>query len=265
MKKKIKVDFVSQNDISVDALKKRASSQGRKQMLNHLADEFKRHEFQDWVTQLRTKFDINPKDYLLTDNVSPFLPKKWKYFQNAEKQKELSAEKQKELSDAIETKAQELGLHRLDGSEIIQGYVFYNHIESPFWSTAHHLCIIEDLVEAKLHPLTTEIQNDDDRMYPVAIRLNPEATITTVRDFLDTHWQEIQEYLEVYKDNRLGFGGKKMRNDTIRQRDELVYELYQKRHSQKEIATQVNKKYPKNPVYMETVPKIVSAEKMARK
>lgn len=88
----------------------------------------------------------------------------------------------KTLRDEIVELCKEYEIHYFDGVGIFEGLVFYNSPEIVFQNHGGGLCMVTNLAMEAKDPYSETTQDDDNRLFPLAIRFSPYAT---KRDLLD--------------------------------------------------------------------------------
>lgn len=229
------------------------SSSGHKKYVNYIRALVDTKEFQDFVVAIRAKYEIPAGGFKNEQQTIP--PTEWEHRHKG---------KHRELTDEIEKFAQKNHLHRLD-EDVLSIYVFYNEIEFPFSPNAYNLCTISDVLMEKEEPFSEEIQKDDDRLYPIAIRVSPYASLRDILDFIKkTYKYHISELQNKYKEKGVKIGKVKARRSEVRERNSFIYE---NRHlPRRKISQMIIEKFgSRQAIDYGYIGKIISLEKKKRK
>ena len=209
------------------------NSKGRKKSMAYMKKLFDKGNFLAFVKRIRVKYEIpeSPakKNY-------PFPPSDWKYKNDHKKRVALEAD--------IRYFCLAERLHPHEWSDPITVYIFYNQIDLLYRHNTHHLCMVVDIPEEKIAPNSRKTQEDDDRLYPVAIRISPEASVRDILDFITKVYNpEILELQKKYQGNSAPIGSAKTSSDEVRRRDKYIFTLSKEGYSAKEIVSIVNERF----------------------
>ncbi len=229
-------------------------SSGHKKVVNYVRALVDTQEFKDFVDQIRKKYKIPVDGFKDEQRTVP--PTEWPY---------RHTETNRAFSRELSRFAQKHHLHHLDGEEVIAHYVFYNELVFYSSPNSYNLCTVSDIPLEKEEPFSKETQEDDDRLFPVAIRVSPYASQRDILDFVKRAYKhEIAPTQATYKEKNVTLGKCKRRKEDIRKRNDLIYK---NRHlPRKEIMHLLTDKYGSdNTLDYAYIGKIISLEKKRRK
>ena len=231
------------------------SSSGHKKILNYIRAIIDTKEFQNFVVRARNKYEISVGGFKDMQKITP--PPEWVQKHTYDRYRELAGEAEKF--------AQKHHLHYLDSAEVFAHYIFYNELMFFADSYAQNLCIISDIPMEKDEPYSEKTQKDDDRLFPIAIRVSPYASLRDILDFVKKVYKyEIKLLQDNYKEKGVKVGKFKERKDKIRERNDFIYE--HKHLPRKEIMHLLTKRFgADNTLDYAYIGKIISLEKKRRK
>lgn len=232
-------------------------STGHKKLLNYFAEVINSIYFQDFITKTRAKYQIPEKGFLVGNENFIFPPEQWVLRNDREKCLELRKD--------IRKISKKYHLHILDGSELIEGYLFYNLKENSVYPDTFNMCLFADLVEEKEDPFDIETQKDDDLLFPIAIRISPYASQRDILDYVKRAYKmKIAPMQDHYKIKGAKLGKFKKKKARIKERNNFIY---QNRHlPKKKIMQLIGDKFGKDTVIdYGYIGKIISMENKRRK
>ncbi len=228
-------------------IKSLTETQGYKKYLKHLREFFVQESYITFRDRIRAKHSIPPTGY-----ISDVPGDKIK---TLEKDDELT----KEIDALIET-------HRLDiydGYDLILDNILSNMTEPTLVNTRGHTsCIVVDLANESKDPFSEKLQKQEDRLYPIAIRINPYATKRDVLDFVEKLFPtQIAHMQEMYHTDATNFNKNKVKNKRLQEIYNFIFENKSLPH--KRIAEIVKEKFGRTYEYVE-IGKIISKETKRR-
>ena len=123
--------------------------------------------------------------------------------------------------------------------------------------------IVSDLAQEEWDPFSIEYRENMRKLYPIAIRIRPEATKRDILDYINKMYKfEIKQLQQRYKEKSSKMGLVKKKNPIKQERDELIYQ--NRNLSKKEIAKLVSEEY-KEYLDVGLIGKIISIQKKKRK
>lgn len=192
-------------------------SKGHQKLLNYFREVRDTKDFQDFINTARSKYKIPEKGFLTKGDIISFPPSKWFYYNNEKVQRELFKK--------IRNLCKKFYIHYLDGSELIEGYLFYNLTEHSVYPDTYNMCIFADLVEQKKDPFLEETQIDDNLFFPIAIRISPYASQRDIIDYIRRAYKNIiVPNQDKYKIPGVNIGKYKKRKSSIVERNKFIYE-----------------------------------------
>jgi hypothetical protein len=234
------------------AFEKGASTQGRAKLERYFTGLLKTEEFQNVIVDLRKRYGYPEGGYKqgITYNLG-----------NWGERKELLRKLDKEL-ESVCTK---YGLHFVYWGDVIRS-VMSNELPFLPIDPGADLCMITDLKNEAEEPFMKEIQDADNELFPIAIRISPFATQRDIVDFIkknDAFISQMQEqYLKELKGVRIG--KTKKRRTEIEERNDFIYE--NRELPRRKIMELLTEKYgPEKTLDMGHISKIISLEKQKRK
>lgn len=191
------------------------NSSGHKKVLAYINEIFKSDYFLDTVNKIRTDYGI-PKNGFKSKTHRYFPPKQWIGCTDTVLAKDYRQE--------IHKLAQRYNLHFLDASDAFDNFIFYNATDFPFSADAFNLCMTSDVVAEKLDPFTKEVRDDDDRLYPIALKISPYASLRDIIDYIKRVYKyEILFLQNKYKDENIKINKFKKKKTTISERNDFIY------------------------------------------
>lgn len=193
------------------------NSSGHKKFLNYLREIIESDYFQSFVIETRKKYYIPEKGFLIKEGHWTIPPEDWV----GKNDSEIWEQYRKDI-DKISDKYH---LHHLDGMDIFDNYIFYTSMDFPFSPNSFNVCMVSDLVEEKKEPFEKETQNDDDKLYPIAIRISPYASLRDILDFIRRGYKyEISQLQNKYKEDKVRLGKFKAKKIIIQERNKFIYQ-----------------------------------------
>lgn len=237
-------------------LDKYAETSGHKKFKNYIREIFGSDYFQDFVKKIRPKYKIPPKGFGL-ENGHIFPPQLWELKDNKDKRTAFNKE--------IKQVCKKYKIHFLDGLGIFENYIFYNGTDYPIDSSGYGMCLTVDIPQEKEEPWSKDVQEDDDLLYPIAVRISPHASLRDILDYIKTTYHYQISFLQKkYKDKNIKLGKFKKRKTIIQERNEFIYQ--NRDLPRQEIMKLVTDKFgSKNTIDYGYIGKIISLEKRKRK
>lgn len=227
---------------------------GRKKMLNYYRTIVRSTEFQELIKEWRSYCGI-PKGGL-----APL--KSWNFKSPSQLIIQgLYEEVRKEVRLFVECNF----LHLLDWEEPILFYLLFNKEPEFFNTNAQDLVLFSDLVDEKKEPFSSTTQEDDLRMYPLAIKISPYASQRDIISFIKKLYKlEIEPSQIAYRDDSILIGRFKERKEQKRAYYDFIFENRDLRI--KKIAEKAYEKYGRAfPYDQGAISKIRSLEVKRRK
>ena len=176
-----------------------------------------------------------------------------------------SKEERTAFNEAIKKVCKKYKIHFLDGLGIFENYIFYNETDYAIDFGGYGMCLTVDIPQEKEEPWSKDAQEDDDLLYPIAVRISPHASLRDILDYIKTtyHYQ-IYFLQKKYKDKDIKLGKFKKRKTVIQERNEFIYK--NRNLPRQEIMKLVTDKFgAKNTIDYGYIGKIISLEKKKRK
>ncbi len=205
------------------------------------------------VLEIRDKYGIPKEGFTSLDGTYHSPPEQMPY----------RADVAGKINDEIEIICDKYSLHYMDWYSEIQFYIFYNELSNIYELNAKSLLYLADLAEEKDEPFSEETQANDNKHFPIAIRISPYATERDILDFVKkTYKTSILPALIGYRKLGVKIGKVKVKDDKIMERNNFIYA--NKDLPRKEIMRLVNKKFGTLLDYGH-IGKIISIENKKRK
>lgn len=237
-------------------LDKYANTSGHKKFRNYIREIFKSDYFQDFVKKIRPKYKIPAKGFS-SENGQIFPPVAWELRDNSEETKSFREE--------IKRVCKKYKIHLLDGTDIFENYIFYNDTDYVIDFGGYGMFLTVDIPQEKEEPWSKDVKEDDDLLYPIAVRISPHASLRDILDYIKTTYPYQISFLQKkYKDKDIKLGKFKKRKSIIQERNEFIYQ--NRDLPRQEIMKLVTDKFgSKNIVDYGYIGKIISLEKKKRK
>lgn len=191
-----------------------ARGQGHQKILNYFREIIDRQDFQEFLKKAKHKYKIPQAGFVDSAELYIFPPKEWEL-----KNDEIMIKK---LENEIEKICKKYHLHSLDDSTV-KTYLFYNKIDFPVPEMSN-LCLVADLVRSKREPLSRKIDESDDLLFPIAIRVSPYASERDIIDYIRTTYKgAISRLQKRYQTNGVTIGKFKKRKANIMERNDFIY------------------------------------------
>ena len=239
-----------------EMLEKYANTSGYKKFRNYIREIFESEYFQDFVIKIRKKYQIPEKGFG-PENGYVFPPTIWILRDDRKKVDSFQEE--------INKVSRKYKIHFLDGLGIFENYIFYNDTDYPVDLGGYGLFLTSDILQEKEDPFSKETQEDDDLLYPIAVRISPHASLRDILDYVRSVYNyEIYPLQKKYKDKNIKLGKFKARKSAIQERNDFIY--HNRNLHRKEIMRLVTDKFgSKNTIDYGYIGKIISLEKKKRK
>lgn len=226
-----------------------------KRLSKNLLDIAKTGTFQQEIKEIRKLFDIPDYGYASKLRHVSEIPIEWR--------RKTSEEQYNSFIHHVSQICKKNGLMSLMWSETVRGYVFYNEISPtfPHPDFGNHCLIIDELEFKKSHFYHHE-KGELDIYYPISIRIDPNITLTQLREFLtkDLFEQFIEPILTKYREPASKVRSRKSKKPKNRERNAYVVELRSLGKKISEITKMTSKKF-KEDLTEGHIRKILSLEK----
>lgn len=236
-------------------LDKYANTSGHKKFRNYIREIFESDYFQDFVKKIRAKYKI-PKDGFSYENHRVFPPEQWS-LRNTDDVNLFKKE--------VRAVCKKYQIHFLDGMGVFENYIFYNSTDYAIDFGGYGMCLTVDIPQEKEEPWSKDVQEDDDLLYPIAVRISPHASLRDILDYIKTTYHYQISFLQKkYKDKDIKLGKFKKRKTAIQERNDFIYQ--NRKLPRQEIMKLVTDKFgSKNTIDYGYIGKIISLEKKKRK
>jgi len=230
-------------------------TQGRTKLYNYFVEITKTEPFIKKIKDLRKRYDI-PEDGFNTKEMI-FPPEEWEHRFSGT---------QKKLKSEIYGMCKEYGLHFLSWSSEIESILFYNDGPHLVTDEGFDVCMFSDLRNEVEEPFGKKIQDDDNLLFPLAVRISLFASQRDIIDFVRKNFFLIkgqqEYYLKEMKDFRIG--RVKTKKEKVQKRNDFIY---QNRHlPRRNIMELLTDKYgADNTLDVGYIGKIISLERKRRK
>ena len=236
------------------AIEKSWSSQGRVKIENYAKEVGRSARFLTRIDELRKKYSIPTEGFPPNEDGHRVLPPRgWE-----------PRFTDKELGREVHKLCEDYGLHFLQWSDAVRLVLFYNQPLEAFHGA--DLCMLTDLREEAEEPFTQETQDADNLLFPIAVRISPQATQRDIIDFVEKHAFFIKQMQEHHLKEVHGqkIGKVKKKDPKIAERNDFIYEH---RHlSRKEIMHALADNFgPDGIIDYGHISKVISLEKKRRK
>lgn len=243
------------------SLKAYTSTQGHKKLWNYFLEKVKTDDFQKAINKLRIKFNIPKAGIKTKDGVTDSYLNEYRFMIRFRQSNGI--EKIKEFTEEIDKLCKKYHLHSSEWGQIIETYLIYNKIEQRYFNS-HNLCLLRDLVAKKLGlGIIGNLEEDDDFIYPIAIRISPYASQRDILDYIKKMYKlEIEPRQKRYRDKNNKIGKIRSKNQSVQDINQYTYE--NRSLPRIKIKDLVNAKFKTDFGY-EYIGKIISNEKKRRK
>lgn len=186
------------------------STDGAERMWQYFQDITRKHDFLEEIYRLREKYGM-PKG----DHGQEIQFDIWK----------LSPDKRRLLTEDVNQLNTKFHLHPLEWQTVTSVFLMTNVIVKLFEDPCSGgLCSIVDMVQLTEEPFGEEITRWDNQAYPIAIRISPNASLTQIRNFITSTYDEmILPMQNKYKKQTLVAKVRK-KNQKIQQRDDFIFQ-----------------------------------------
>lgn len=190
------------------------ASQSHKKVWNYFLALSKTEEFINFIADLRKRYKIPQNGFTSEDKISP------------PDQLENRFDNSGRISKKITEFCKKHRLHPIGFESTIGYYLYYNEkLEPADGYNEANLCLISDLSEESIEPFSKEIQDADNKLFPVAVRISPYATKRDIVDFINKTFKlHIKPMLDHYKEKEILIGKFKSRDDKVQKRNDFIYE-----------------------------------------
>ncbi len=146
-----------------------------------------------------------------------------------------------------------------DWTSLMEDYLFYDHVLFSAEPHARNLCFMSDAVTGT-DLLGHKIDQTHRQAYPLLIHISPYASERDILDFIrKTFNPEMARILTQYKKSDVKIGKYRKRNQTVRERNQLLKE--NSSGSNKRLAKTVGEKFPEKPLKVSSISKTIAREK----
>jgi hypothetical protein len=233
------------------------NSNGHKKIMNYIREIFDSDYFQSFVVQVRKKYQIPENGFSIKSRGWLPYPKNW-----------VGSKDDKMLKQFIEEMsefAEKYHIHYEDCEDAFVYYIFYNEKNFYFCPASFNVCRVSDLKNEADEPFSKKTQAEDNRIYPIAIRISPYASLRDILDFTRRVYKhEIAPLQGQYKDKGIKLGKFKTKKTAIQERNNFIYE--NKDLPRKQIMRLVTDKFgEEHTVDYGYIGKIISLESRKRK
>jgi len=237
-----------------DTLERFAGTKGHKKVMNYIKEAIKSDYFQSEIGKLRKKYSIPANGFKSTDEHI-----EWN---NIDTDKRIS--RFRAVSDDVWKLCAKINLHNFECFDLVESYLYFNNLlhydKRPDFL---NLCIISDTIDEIEDPLSKEQAEGDNRMFPIAIRISPYASLRNIQEYLEVAYAtRIKPLQEKYKKKNALIGRIKSKNPLVAKRNDFIYK--NKDLPRKKIKELVEEKFDISLEY-EYIGKIISDEKKKRK
>lgn len=230
---------------------------GYKKFARYVKTVLSSDDFQSEVVKMRKKYNIPQDGFKPQNGTYSYPPKQW--------EERDAKTTHKRLMKDIEHLSTKYHIPFLNGLSIFESYIFYSSKEYVTDTNGFNLCMISDLKEEYEDPFSKKIQESDNDMYPIAIRISPYASQRDILDFTKKIYKHHILPLQTrYKDKKVKIGKLRKKNEHVQKRNKFIYK---NRHlPTKEISTLIRKEFGAKHIIDEGhLGKIISLERKKRK
>lgn len=227
-----------------------ASTKSHKKLLNYLEESLRA----EGIENIRKKYGIPINGFKDGNSYD-----KWNNALESKKRLKIF----KLLGNDIQKLSKKVNIFNFEGIEMVESYLYFNSFDFIPNPCFVNLCIISDIILEREEPLTKEIAEGDDKMFPIAIRVSPYASRRDIVDFVEgTYKLSIRPLQEKYAKKNVLIGKIKSKNPFIKERNEFIYK--NKVLPRRKIKELVEEKFNVSLDY-EYIGKIISDENKKRK
>lgn len=184
------------------------NTQARKKIRNYALAIFQSAEFIEELADIRRKHGIPENGY--GGNISKDSPTKETSLKKIEKDIEVLCKKYK--------------LHYVDWFQDVEHLLYFDEFEDIFDLNSKSLLLISDLVYEKTDPYSAETQEQDDKHFPIALKISPYATRRDIIDFIKKKYKLfILPLQKNYREDSTRIGKLRLRNEKITKRNNFIY------------------------------------------
>ena len=190
------------------------NTQARKKLRSYFLEISRTEWFENKIIEFRKKYGV-PEGGYVADGQSIMppeqLPDRW----NAAKA----------IGVDVEKICEKYSLHSIDWSDDIESYLFYNKFFNVYDFNTKNLIYLADLAEEKIDPFEESTQAQDNKYFPIALRISPYATERDILDFVKkTYTTMILPALKQYRKSDVKIGRVKSKDEKIAKRNKFIYE-----------------------------------------
>ncbi len=216
-------------------------SKSRGKFLVYLEKFIESDFFQDEVKKVRSELGIPQEGWALTKENSASFEKSGSL--HFPKEMDLQPSERgvvsRKLNQSIRDATIDLQLNTYYAQILLKGYIFYNKIllsEAEDYSRLFgggDLCKIADLSEElgeycgddpDLYENYVSINANNNKMFPLAVKIHPQATQRDVVDFVEKNWPKIEYLQSKYSLNKDSIKNARKISKNIRERNNFIYE-----------------------------------------
>lgn len=224
------------------------ATKGSLKLWSYFQNLVRSRPFQIYVSRWRAKYLIPELGYKLKDPNNYFgTPEEWplKYIEN-------------DLFKEVSRFCDRVGLDSVDWSESIRHYIFYGRVKKPD-DHSGELFLVSDLwnESREMDEWLSDSVEQENRYFPVAIRMSPYATKRDLLDFVDKYWRDFESDLHRYRSKDIKIGRIRHKDPVKQHRNDFIYE--NRKLPLRDLADKVAKKFD---MYLDDghISKIISLE-----
>lgn len=192
------------------------ATQGYWKMRHYLQALATSESFLAALARMRARYRIPAEGFSLREGwVLP--PPAWVYRAETKKLRSLL----KEVTDW----GARWGLYALEWSQELLGYVFYGESPALYCGNAFNLCRVVDLVAEKQQPLPPDLQEREERAFPIVLCISPYATERDLLDYIKkVYTAHILPLQKKHAHPHLRIGKVKRKKEALQSRNALIYQ-----------------------------------------
>lgn len=237
-KKPDDIDFLEQSKRAMDKTK---ITEGYKSYTLYIKRMFETDFAQKLAKKTRGNFHIPETGFALPTEkpiggYSVFnTPEKWVYWERKSWQKNYIF-----INECVEF-CEEFHLNPNELVEVFENFVLFNIIEIDTDENSNGMFAIRDLAEEEKIPYRKELQEYDNIVYPIAVRINPNASKNSMANFIEKVFTStIEPMLDKYKTTKNKIGKQRAIFKPNKERDAFIYE----NKDEINLADLIRKKFP---------------------
>ena len=190
-------------DPEVEFIEKISESKEQQKIWNYYLEETRTEKFLDKINKLREKYQIPEKGF--KDSCLTIPPTNW-----AQKVDYMNMKIASEIYKDLTALCKEIEIPS-DWWDTLEIFMFYGERKKPY-PGSHGLAMVSDLVKKINKPYETDIAEEDNNFFPIAIKISPHASRRDIEDFIKrTYSLLIKPLQEKYKDKNCRIGKSKQK------------------------------------------------------